>query len=66
MRLVRRFYFLILHIFPEKLRSRWTRPYVVKHVYLYEALDIKNPRNDDIFKVNGQMLEPFLENEIFH
>ena len=54
-----------LHIFPGKLRSRWTGPYVVKHVYTYGAVDIENPKNGDVFKVNGQRLKPFLENEIF-
>ena len=54
-----------LHIFPGKLRSRWTGPYVVKHVYTYGAVDIENPKNGDIFKVYGQRLKPFLENEIF-
>ncbi|XP_073307370.1 uncharacterized protein [Primulina huaijiensis] len=41
-----------LHIFLGKLRSRWTCPYVVKHVYTYGALDIENPKNGDVFK-NG-------------
>ncbi|XP_073277647.1 uncharacterized protein [Primulina huaijiensis] len=54
-----------LHIFPGKLRSRWTGPYVVKHVYPYGAVEIENPKNGDVFKVNGQRLKPFLENEIF-
>ncbi|XP_073061835.1 uncharacterized protein [Primulina eburnea] len=39
-----------LHIFPEQLRSRWTGPYVVKHVYPYGAVDIENPKNGDVFK----------------
>ncbi|XP_075480136.1 uncharacterized protein LOC142520868 [Primulina tabacum] len=39
-----------LHIFLGKLRSRWTGPYVVKHVYTYGAVDIENHKNGDIFK----------------
>ncbi|XP_073037779.1 uncharacterized protein [Primulina eburnea] len=38
------------HIFPGKLRSRWTGPYVIKHVYPYGAVDIENPKNGDVFK----------------
>ena len=32
-----------LHIFPGKLRSRWTGPFIVKVVYLYGAVEIENP-----------------------
>ena len=51
-----------LHMFPGKLRSRWTGPFVVKVVYLYGAVEIENPENGKSFKVNGQRLKPFLEN----
>ena len=47
-----------LHIFPGKLRSRWTGPFIVKVVYPF----IENLENEKIFKVNGQRLKPFLEN----
>ncbi|KAI3473747.1 hypothetical protein Pfo_031401 [Paulownia fortunei] len=48
-----------LHLFPGKLRSRWSGPFVVKKVYPYGAIDIDNPRNGNIFKVNGQKLNHF-------
>ena len=51
-----------LHIFPGKLRSRWTGPLIVKVVHPYGAVEIENPDNGKIFKVNGQRLKPFLEN----
>ena len=51
-----------LHIFPGKLRSRWTGPFIVKVVHPYDAMEIENPDNGKIFKVNGQCLKPFLEN----
>ena len=51
-----------LHLFPEKLRSRWTGPFIVKNVFPYGAIAIENLKNDNIFKVNGQRLKPFLEN----
>ena len=50
-----------LHIFPGKLRSRWTGPFIVKVVHPYGAMEIENPKNGKIFKVNGQRLKPFLE-----
>jgi hypothetical protein len=50
-----------LHIFPGKLRSRWTGPFIVRSVFPYEAIEIKDPKNGTIFKVNGQRLKPFLE-----
>ena len=51
-----------LHIFPGKLRSRWTRPFIIKIVHPYGAVEIENPKNGKLFKVNGQHLKPFMEN----
>ena len=51
-----------LHIFLSKLRSRWTGPFIVKVVYPYGAVEIENPKTKKTFKVNGQRLNPFLEN----
>ena len=39
-----------LHLIPGKLRSRWSCPFIVKHVYLYGAFDIENPKNGNVFK----------------
>ena len=50
-----------LHLFPGKLRSRWTGPFLVKEVFSHGAVEIENPSNGVIFKVNGQRLKPFLE-----
>ena len=50
------------HIFPVKLRSRWTGPFKVKVVHPYGAVEIENSKNGKIVKVNGQCLKPFLEN----
>ena len=51
-----------LHLFPGKLKSRWIGPFIVKHVYPYGAVEIMNPRDGSISKVNGQRLKPYLEN----
>ena len=50
-----------LHLFPGKLRSRWTAPFIVKVVFPYGAVEIENPDTGKFFKVNGQLLKPFLE-----
>ena len=50
-----------LHLFPGKLRSRWSGPFIVRTVFPYGAIEIENPKNGDLFKVNGQRLKPFLE-----
>ena len=42
-----------LHIFPGKLRSRWIDPFIMKVVYPYGTVEIENPKNGKIFKVNG-------------
>ena len=51
-----------LHMFPGKLRFRWTDPFIVKVVYPYGAVEIENPENGKTFKVIGHRLKPFLEN----
>ena len=51
-----------LHIFPGKLCSRWTGHVIVKLVHPYGVVEIENPKNGKLFKVNGQRLKPFLEN----
>ncbi|XP_062075371.1 uncharacterized protein LOC133779424 [Humulus lupulus] len=50
-----------LHLFPGKLRSRWVGPYIVRTVFPHGAIEIENPNNGNVFKVNGQKLKPFLE-----
>ena len=42
-----------LHLFPGKLRSRWTGPFIVKVVYPYGAVEIENLDTGKSFKVNG-------------
>ena len=51
-----------LHLFPGKLRSRWTGPFIVKIVFSHGAVEIENPRNGNVFNVIGHRLKPVLEN----
>ena len=50
-----------LHLFPGKLKSKWSGPFVVKNVYSYGAIEIENLKNGVTFKVNGQRLKLYLE-----
>ena len=50
-----------LHLFPSKLKSRWTGPFIIRTVFSQGAIEIKDPKNGNTFKVNGQRVKPFLE-----
>jgi hypothetical protein len=50
-----------LHLFPGKLKSRWTSPFIIRSVFPYGAIEIEDPKNGNAFKVNGQRLKPLLE-----
>jgi hypothetical protein len=50
-----------LHLFPGKLKSRWTGPFIIRTVFSHGAIEIEDPKNGNIFKVNGQRVKPFLE-----
>jgi hypothetical protein len=53
-----------LHLFPRKLKSKWTRPFIVCAVSTHGAIEIEDLKNGSTLKVNGQWLKPFLELEI--
>ena len=50
-----------LHLFPGKLRSRWTGPFLERTVYPYGAVEIEDLKDGQPFKVNGQRLKLFLD-----
>ena len=50
-----------LHLFPGKLKSKWSGPYLVKAVFPYGAIEVQNFNNGTSFKVNGQRLKPYFE-----
>ena len=50
-----------LHLHPGKLRSRWTGPFVVKRVFPNGAVEVEDPTDGRILKVNGQRLKNYLE-----
>jgi hypothetical protein len=53
-----------LHLFPGKLKSRWTGPFRVRAVSTHGAIEIDDLKSGNTQKVNGQRLKPFLELEI--
>ncbi|XP_024986566.1 uncharacterized protein LOC112521808 [Cynara cardunculus var. scolymus] len=42
-----------LKLFPGKLKSRWFGPFSIYKVYSYGAVDLINPEDNTVFKVNG-------------
>ncbi|XP_024032901.1 uncharacterized protein LOC112095345 [Morus notabilis] len=50
-----------LHLHPGKLRSRWTGTFIVKRIFPNGAVEVEDPTDGRIFKVNGQRLKNYLE-----
>ena len=48
-----------LHLFPSKLKSRWTGPFTFQEVYPNGSVDLFNSKDNRVFKVNGQRLKPY-------
>ena len=48
-----------LHLFSGKLKSRWTGPFIIHQAYLNGLIDLLNPKDKKIFKVNGQRVKPY-------
>jgi hypothetical protein len=48
-----------LRLFPGKLKSRWSGPFVVRKVYPFGAVDISG-KGGETFKVNGQRLKIYV------
>ena len=51
-----------LKLFPGKLKSQWSGPFVVKRTFPYGAFELEHPETGT-FKVNGQRLKLYLGNE---
>jgi hypothetical protein len=50
-----------LRLFPGKLRSRWDGPFIVTSVSPHGAIELQDPKDGTLFKVNGQRLKPYIE-----
>ena len=53
-----------LKLFPEKLKSRWSGPFLITKVYPYGAIEIQDPNTQQQFKVNGQRLKHYHGGEV--
>ena len=53
-----------LRLFPRKLKSKWSGPFLVKHVKPYEAIELEDPESKRSWVVNGQRLKPYFGGEI--
>lgn len=53
-----------LHKHPGKLRFRWTGSFVVKNVFINGTVEIEDPKDGQIFKVNGQRLKVFIDRQV--
>ena len=49
-----------LHIFPGKLKSRWTGPFVIHQAYPNGVVEFLSSKDNQLFKVNGQRLKPYV------
>jgi len=50
-----------LRLFPGKLKSRWTGPYIVHKVHPHGAIELHDPLILKTFKVNGQWVKKYHE-----
>ena len=48
-----------LHLFPGKLKYRWTGPFIVQQTYPNGSVDLLNPNDNKVIKVNGQRVKPY-------
>ena len=49
-----------LHLFPGKLKSRWTGPFIVQQTHPNGSVDLLNPNDNRVIKVNGQRVRPYV------
>ena len=49
-----------LKLFPGKLKSKWSGPYEVVEVSPHGAVEIKDEKGGESFKVNGHRLKPYI------
>ncbi|GAU39930.1 hypothetical protein TSUD_275300 [Trifolium subterraneum] len=55
---------LTLKLFPGKLKSKWSGPFLIKEVKAYGAVEIEDMEMSRSWTVNGQRLKPYFGGEI--
>ncbi|XP_038889385.1 uncharacterized protein LOC120079304 [Benincasa hispida] len=53
-----------LRLFPGKLKSRWFGPFIIKTIFPYGTIELMREDGTDAFKVNGQRVKPYCEDEV--
>ena len=53
-----------LRLFPGKLKSRWSEPFLITQVFPHGAVEIQNISNGNTFKVNGQRLKMYNDGDV--
>ena len=51
-----------LRLLPGKHHYRWNGSFIITQVFPHGAVEIKNPTNENIYKVNGRRLKHFMKN----
>ena len=49
-----------LHLFPGKLKPRWTGPFIVQQAHHNGSVDLLNPNDNRVIKVTGQRVKPYV------
>nr|GEW57630.1 reverse transcriptase domain-containing protein [Tanacetum cinerariifolium] len=52
-----------LNMFSRKLKTRWTRPFTIAHVFPYGTIELSQPDGPN-FKVNGYRVKHYFERDI--
>ncbi|XP_038882199.1 uncharacterized protein LOC120073419 [Benincasa hispida] len=50
-----------LRLFPGKLKSRWSGPFIIKEIFPYGTMEITREDGTIAFKVNAQRVKPYFE-----
>ncbi|XP_024996971.1 uncharacterized protein LOC112529771 [Cynara cardunculus var. scolymus] len=48
-----------LRLFPGKLKSRWSGPFTIVEVRKFGTIDLLNPQDNTVFRVNGHRVKHF-------
>ncbi|KAF7802449.1 uncharacterized protein G2W53_041560 [Senna tora] len=57
--MLRDFWDIRLKLFPGKLKSRWSGPFLVTKVAPYGAVEVKDEKTSNVFLTNGQRLKHY-------
>ena len=49
-----------LHLFLGMLKSRWTGPFIVQKAHPNGSVNLLNPNDNRVIKVNGQRVKPYV------